>query len=146
MTGVSFSHLIEILKLTYADDIVFLSKSYIGMKRILMFFYEYCLKNKLVVNFNKTKIILFQKGGHGHNKRQAPFLYKQEKLEYVNEYVYLGIKYTQTAFFKQATKEAVSKAKATASETLQLIFSQNINSIEVSVSLFDSFCACFPCI
>ena len=72
--GVSVTHFCEILLLAYANDIVFLADSYIGMKKILQFFYENCQINKLVVNIRKTKIILFQKGGHGHKKNLHLFI------------------------------------------------------------------------
>ena len=68
LRGVSASHLCEILLLAYADDIVLLADSYINMKILLKYFYEYCTENKLKVNIRKTKLILFQKGGHGHKK------------------------------------------------------------------------------
>ena len=38
--GVSASHLTEILLLAYADDLVFLSDSKIGMNKLLKVFYE----------------------------------------------------------------------------------------------------------
>ena len=54
--GVSVNHLKEVLLLAYADDIVFLSTSYIQMKKILQGLYEYCKLNGLKVNIDKTKI------------------------------------------------------------------------------------------
>ena len=71
--GVTASHFLEILVLAYADDIVLLADSYVGMKKVLLYFHEYCLINKLTVNLDKTKIVLFQKGGHGHKKNLHHF-------------------------------------------------------------------------
>ena len=66
--GVWVTHLLEILLLAYADDIAILSDSYIGMKKILEYLSKYCLINKLTINVKKTKIVLFQKKGHGHKQ------------------------------------------------------------------------------
>ena len=71
--GVSATHITEISLLAYADDIVILSESYIGMKKILISLFEYCQINRLNVNLKKTKIALFQKGGHGHKKNMHHF-------------------------------------------------------------------------
>ena len=60
--GVSATHLVEILLLAYADDIVILSDNYIGMKKIISLLLEYCTLNQLTLNANKSKVILFKKG------------------------------------------------------------------------------------
>lgn len=57
--GVSGNHKTEILLLAYADDIILLADTYTGIKSILFNLHEYCMINKLNVNTNKTKIILF---------------------------------------------------------------------------------------
>ena len=48
--GISLNHITEILLLGYADDIVFFSESYIGMKKIFKTLFEYCKINELEVN------------------------------------------------------------------------------------------------
>lgn len=89
--GVSVNHLTEIIMLGYADDIVIFADSYINMKRTIKALGEYCSLNKLEVNIRKTKVILFQKGGHGHKRKHAPFYFNEQIIEYVKEYVYLGV-------------------------------------------------------
>ena len=138
ITGVSVTHLKEILLLGYADDIVFFADSYNGMKRIFEAFYEYCQINKLLVNIKKTKIILFQKGGHGHKKKFTPFRFGTDVVEYVKENEYLGITMTQTALFENNVQKVIRKAKAAISATISLIYSLKIDSWEVYLKLFDS--------
>lgn len=72
ITGVSTDHLTEILLLAYADDLALLADSLIGMKRILIWLFSYCQLNDLEVNINRTKIIIFKKGEHIHNKNYPP--------------------------------------------------------------------------
>ena len=138
LRGVSVSHLSEILLLAFADDIVILADSYIAMKNVTKYLFEYCVINKLIVNVKKTKIILFQKGGHGHKKKLAPFFFGIDLIEYVNEYKYLGVTMTQTALFEQATKQYIIKSKAACTSTISLIFSLNIDTRNVYNKLFDS--------
>ena len=58
--GVAVNHMVDILLMGYADDIVILSDSYVGMKQAIRGLFDYCTINKLEVNIKKTKIILFQ--------------------------------------------------------------------------------------
>ena len=136
--GVSASHLIDILLLAYADDIVILADTYIIMKNILVLFHEYCTKNKLIVNINKTKMILFQKGGHAHKFRKSLFYYGIEQVEYVKKYTYLGIIFSQTGSFEIATEQFVSKAKIASASLSKLIYSLKVNSFEIYCKLFEA--------
>ena len=47
----------------YADDLAILSKSAVGLQNALSKLYSYCLKCKLTVNVNKTKVMIFNKTG-----------------------------------------------------------------------------------
>ena len=136
--GVSMTHLVEILLLGYADDIVILADSYIVMKKILKHLFDYCNINDLEPNLSKSKLILFQKGGHGHKKKRAPFLFGTEEVEYVKEYTYLGITFTQTALFTKAANELISKAKYACANTLTLCKKIGISSWKVFEKLFQS--------
>ena len=49
--------------LMYADDLVLLSQSALGLHNSLGKLKEYCLKWKLTVNIGKTKIMIFNKCG-----------------------------------------------------------------------------------
>ena len=105
------THLVEILLLGYADDIVILADSYIAMKKVLKHLYEYCKSNDLEVNLLKTETIVFQKGGHGHKSKLPPMLFGSDVVEFVKDYMYLGITFSQTALFSRAVSEVMSKAK-----------------------------------
>lgn len=77
--GISLNHLREAIMLAFADDKVFLADSYIMMKHIINHLQEYLNLNKLEVNICKTKIIIFQKGGHGH-KKLTPLKYQGKEI------------------------------------------------------------------
>lgn len=86
--GVSINHLIEVLLLAYADDIVVFADSQVQMRKILNCLYRYCELNYLEINIKKTKIVIFGKCGHGYNNKQKPFMYGNEKTEIVSIYTY----------------------------------------------------------
>ena len=50
--------------LLYADDIVLLSESQKGLQQMLNILHAYCLKWKLSINVNKTKIVIFNSKKH----------------------------------------------------------------------------------
>lgn len=73
--GVSINHLTEILLLAYADDIAIMADNIVNMIKILRHPFEYTKENNLAVNIDKMKVVIFQKGGHGHNKVFYYFLW-----------------------------------------------------------------------
>ena len=56
-------HFIKIFLLMYADDIVLFSETEDGLQSGLNVLHDYCQKWKLTVNTQKTKIVIFRKGG-----------------------------------------------------------------------------------
>ena len=56
--------MLKLFLLLYADDIFFFfSESAEGLRKALDILKDYCDKWKLIVNTNKTKIMIFRKGG-----------------------------------------------------------------------------------
>jgi len=74
--------------LLYADDIVLMSETETGLHKGLDIVKDYCWRWKLFVNGNKTKIMIFKKGGINRN---VMFKYNDQYLELVNTFSYLGI-------------------------------------------------------
>ena len=63
----------------------------------------------LEVNLDKTKIIVFRKGGFlGKNEK---WFYNNQPVEVVNEYNYLGITFTTKMSFINASIPLIAKAK-----------------------------------
>ena len=55
--------MLKLYLLLYADDIVIFSNTSEGLQNGLDILSEYCSKWKLTVNIDKTKIMVFRKGG-----------------------------------------------------------------------------------
>ena len=91
--------MLKLYLLLYADDIVIFSETSEGLQRGLNILSNYCEKWKLVVNTDKTKIMVFRKGGN--LPRNLDFLFDGNKTELVKKFVYLGITFTTGGLFNE---------------------------------------------
>ena len=64
--------------------------------------YDYCIRWKLLVHTDKTKIMIFRKRGRLANGIQ--FKYGNNKVEIVSMIVYLGILFTSTGSYTEMQK------------------------------------------
>jgi exonuclease III len=94
--------------LLFADMILF-SESANGLQNCLNKLLKYCSKWKLTVNIAKTKIIIFNKGGHKLSKYK--FNYGSGPVEVVQNHIYLGIVFNASGSFRQAMFNLNDKAK-----------------------------------
>ena len=101
--------LVELFILLFADDIVLISTTPGGLQVQLNTLKECCDSMKLTINLDKTKIIVFRKGGY-LGKREKWFL-GGHQLEVVNSYCYLGFTFTTMLSYKIGTSHLVTKAK-----------------------------------
>ena len=94
--------------LLYADDTIILAENERDLPRALNSVHEYCTEFKLIVNINKTKIIIFSSG----KVRQFTTLkYGCDIIEVVSDYVYLGIKMNFNNTFAQAMKKQLDQGR-----------------------------------
>ena len=93
--------------LLYADDLVIISETDLGLQSSINALANYCDKWCLTVNINKTKIMIFNSSGKLMNRS---FYYKNHHLEIVKEYCYLGIIFTPSGSFSTAIKALCQKA------------------------------------
>lgn len=73
--------------LMYADDIVMLAEDNEVLQMMIDKLEEYCRTWNLVVNLNKSKIMIFGRQNLNKNK----YTYMNSEIEVVTEYKYLGI-------------------------------------------------------
>ena len=69
---------VKLFVIMYADDTALLAESARNLQNMLNLFHEYCLKWKLKVNIDKTKIMIFSKGRLPTN---IHFKYGDKELE-----------------------------------------------------------------
>ena len=122
--------------LSFADDLVLLSKSQQGLQKALNKLEEYCHKWQLTVNIKKTKVLVFQKTENLASNTQL--YYKKIPLVQTKEYNFLGNIIDSKGTFKKAVAELGKKA-------MKVLFAlktrfKNFNSLPVNLSckLFDT--------
>lgn len=69
--GIAIDKITEILMLGFADDYVLLADSPMELSKKLNALHSYCAVNKLIVNTEKTKIIIFTKSGNSKAKNSS---------------------------------------------------------------------------
>ena len=88
--------LLKLFLLLYADDIVIFAESSDDLQKGLDVLAEYCKRWQLTVNIQKTKVMVFRKGGN--LERNISFKFEGENIEIVGKFVYLGITFTTGGF------------------------------------------------
>ena len=119
--------------LMFADDLVILSETPAGLQSALSKLQKYTEDWNLTINTNKTKVIIFNKGGHKISKFK--FLVNSEELEMVQNYCYLGLIFSSCGSFTEACKNRVSKASKAFFKLTQLNVKEKV---PVALKLFDS--------
>jgi exonuclease III len=122
---------IDLSCLMFADDLILFSRSSTGLQNALNNLDEYCNKWGLHVNLTKTKVIIFNKGGHLIKK--FSFTFQGNIIEIVQSYCYLGIIFTASGSFKPACERLCDQASKALFKLKQL----NVrNNIPVALQLF----------
>ena len=122
--------------LLYADDIVLLSDTVIGLQSKLDLLYLQSERLGLEVNPDKTKIVVFRKGGH--LSKYESWTYNGNPVEIVNSYSYLGMEFSTRLSFTSSIIPFVAKAKKACFEILRSLRSFSCNNLSVFVKLFDA--------
>lgn len=110
--------------LAYADDIVLLAPSAAVLQRMIICLEKYCDMWNLIVNLAKSKILIFKNGGRPAEKEK--WWYKNERIEVVSAYQYLGILLTPTLNMEQHFKNKVATAKMALFNLSGLLFQDDV--------------------
>ena len=92
----------------FADDLVILSESAKGLQNAIDRLQNYCTKWGLTVNIDKTKVVIFNKGGHPFSSYK--FTLNGLKVDIVQSYCYLGIIFSSSGTFNRACEALSNKA------------------------------------
>lgn len=128
----------EIKVLMYADDIVLLSNTPVKLRKMITSLEKYCELWNLTVNLSKSKILVFRKGGVV--PKTLPFLYKNQEIEIVNSYCYLGVLLNYQLSWAENINDRISKAKYSVNCTWNDFLSRNQISMEAKFKVFVAVC------
>lgn len=122
--------------LLYADDLVLLSTTEEGLQRNIDRVHEYCTNWGLTINTDKSKVMTFSKTGRIFKDRFR-FVVGKYDLEYVNQYKYLGVIFTNNAKFSVAEKTLSMKASRALFSIKQSVFDKSIKPSSL-LHIFDA--------
>ena len=95
--------------LMFADDAVIFSETLEGLQSSIDNLKQYCDKCNLTVNFTKTRIAVFRKGGPLSNQERCSN--GNDEIEIVKKtFNYLGVVLSNGSFFIRATSTFSEKA------------------------------------
>ena len=136
-SGIQFlSNFAIIHHLFFADDIILVSDTIQGLQNKLNVLESQSIRLGLTVNLDKTKIMVFRKGGR--LSKFEKWFYGQNPIEIVNKYVYLGFVFTTTMSIKSSLSSFIMKAKLSINTILSSLNSIDCHEMNIFFKLFDS--------
>ena len=134
--GITLSpELIQILIMLFADDVVLLSYTVIGLQQQLNILRDTAKKLGLVVNLQKSNVVVFRNGGHIAAREK--WFYDGMKLEIVNQFKYLGVIFSTGLTFSYAHEDMANRAKKGVVGILKLLWTLGDQSPKLFFKLFD---------
>ena len=106
--GVNTGH-VRMFLLLYADDTVLISENRQDLQLGLDIVENYCNKWKIILNIEKTKIVIFRKGGKlSVNDR---WFYNGSQIEITKHFTYLGMVFSSGGSFSKNQKKLAGQAQ-----------------------------------
>ena len=127
--------MLKLYLLLYADDIVIFSNTSEGLQKGLDILSDYCQKWKLTVNIDKTKVMVFRKGGI--LPRNLSFTFQGNMIEIVNKFIYLGISFSTGSSFTETHKTLSGQALKAIFKLNQYLYKFTDISPKHTLELFD---------
>lgn len=121
--------------LLYADDTIVLAENELQLQRALDAVYEYCNKWALQVNTDKTKVVIFSKG---KVRRFKTFMFGDNTIDVVDDYVYLGTTFNYNCLFHKAKNKQIALVKRASYSLLQKIIKHCL-PFDICLDLYDKF-------
>ena len=128
--------LIEILILMFADDVILVSDSVFGLQNQLNILHETAHKLGLVVNLEKSNVVVFRNGGHLATIEK--WSYGTECMQVVNVYKYLGIIFSTRLSFSHALNDMAVRARKGIICIFRLLWSLGEQSPSIFFKIFDA--------
>lgn len=128
--------LTEIFTLLFADDVVLISDTVIGLQNQLDVLRRKSNEFGLTVNTDKSKVLVFRLGGHlaYHEKWHIG----DDRLEVLNNYKYLGMMFSTKLCTNTALQDLANRAKSAATKIIRTMHKLNSISCDIFFKLFDS--------
>ena len=126
----------EVRHLSYADDVILMSSSVIGLQRMIDDLKKYCMTWDLELNLGKSKIMVFRNGGRPSSKER--WFFGNQEIEVVNRFKYLGVTLTPTLTFTPHLQEKCSAAKLSIASMWRPFMSHNEIAFPEKLKVFEA--------
>ena len=124
----------------YADDICLMAPSPAALQKLINICYDYSMQNNLSFNSSKSFCMVFKPRLY---KLSSPSLYMStQKLEYTNSTKYLGFTFSS---YKKDANDMLRQLRILYIKYNRILRLFKCCSIDVKLTLFRSYCACFYC-
>ena len=127
--------MLKLFLLLYADDINLFANDKENLQLSLNILENYCKRWKLKVNTQKTKVMVFRKGGRLRDN--ISFYYDGAELEIVNKFVYLGVTFTTGGSFHETQNCLAGKGLKAIFKMNKYLYKFTDISIKHRLDLFD---------
>lgn len=128
--------IVELFILLFADDLALLACSPSGLQRQLNCLHEMCNQLGVTINIDKSKIMVFRKGGFLSKHEQWSI--NDEKIDVVNSYVYLGFTFTTSMNISHSVKQFAMKGKRSLFEVIKTHYALNQMTRKTFFKIFDT--------
>ena len=125
----------EINSLIWADDIILLAENESKLKELLAITEMYCKDNRLTINTDKTKCMIFNRTG---KLLRNKFYLSGVELENVRSYKYLGFKFSPSGEIKSGLQDLRDRAFKAFMKLKTLLGTSFKQNIEITLNLFDA--------
>jgi len=98
----------RIWNFAYTDDIVLLAKNKEALEDMINTFRKFLSDRKLELNVKKLKILVFNRG---NNEKKERWRWKDETIEKVQSFKYLGFIFSRRGNYKEHIKELANKGR-----------------------------------
>jgi hypothetical protein len=130
-----FPDLVQILIMLFADDVALISDSVIGLQTQLNILYNTAKRLDLVVNLDKSNIVVFRNGGY--LAESEIWYYGLDTLKVVNAYKYLGIFLSTRISFTATLEDLASRARKGVVAIIRTLWLIGEHSPHIFFKLFD---------
>lgn len=130
-----FPDLFQLLILLFADDVVLLSDTVIGLQNQLNILHDTAQRLGLIVNLQKSNVVVFRNGGP--LAAIAKWRYGNDIIQVVSKYKYLGIFLSTRLSFSHSLCDMATRAKKGLIGIFKMMWSVGEHSPSVFFKLFD---------
>ncbi|XP_075157635.1 uncharacterized protein LOC142230902 [Haematobia irritans] len=129
---------VNIRVLLYADDIVLLADEKETLQDMIYNLERYCKQWNMLVNLEKSKIMIFRNGGRV--TKEEKWTYLNQNIEIVNEFCYLGVIFTPKMSFTKHVEKRNASSKICINATWQGLINKPHVSLFSKWKIFKSVC------